>query len=190
MGKVISNQPFGLSGRVDGFVYRQTREGVVVARQPRPKAYAKDRRKPTKAQAAQQMRFREANGYAQRVLADPLARRAYERLGEEQNRRYDRLIVSDFFTPPVIEHVELGGYHGRPGDLIRILAFDDVEVVSVKVEINTASGTPVEQGFAAKQQGVWNYSATVAPAPNETLVITVTARDRPDHATTAKFVYP
>lgn len=190
MGKAPGNAAVKLSGRIDDFVYRQTQYGLVVARRPRGPLLPGDATEPTPAQVTQQRRFADANLYARKVLADPLARRAYERLARERNRRYDRLVASDYLTPPEIEHVELSGYRGQPGDLIRVLAHDDVEVVAVEVQINTAAGALVEQGFATRAHGVWNYAATTAASGNDFLVVTVTAIDRPGNRTTQKVMYP
>jgi hypothetical protein len=189
MGKISGNAAGKLSGRIDDFVYRQTLHGVVVARRPRPRVST---RKPKKsaAQATQQERFRCANLYAHHVLEDPLARRAYERLAKERQRRFDRLVVADYLTPPEIEHIELGGYHGRAREMIRVLAWDDVEVVSVQVQIHTTGGMLVEAGEARPVHGVWTYTATVDAPANDHLVITIAARDRPDNAVTQKVVYP
>jgi hypothetical protein len=189
MGKISGNAVGTLSGRVDDFVYRQTLHGVVVARRPRPKA-APRKQKKSSAQKDQQERFSCANLYARHVLEDPLARRAYERLAKERNRRFDRMVAGDYLTPPVIEHIELAGYHGRAGEPIRVLAWDDVEVVSVEVQIHTTGGTLVEKGQARSVHGVWNYAASADAPANEYLIITVTARDRPDNAVSQKIVYP
>jgi hypothetical protein len=191
MAKVHGMKTLPISGRLDGVVYRRTREGVVAARQPR-KDLSKSRKKKviSAEQQTQRDRFKRANGYVRRVLSDPLARRAYEKLGDERNRRFDRLIASDYLTPPEIEHVELSAYHGKPGDLIRVLAFDDVEVVSVKVEISTAAKVLLEQGVATKEQGVWNYKATSNTGAHDYLVIKVTAEDRPANCTTRSVMYP
>jgi hypothetical protein len=190
MAKISGNAGIPLSGRVDGFVYRQTKVGVVVARQPRKEMFKARTKKTSVAQSSTRSRFKEASGYAKRVLQDPLVRRAYQRFAKERNRRFDRVPVSDFLSPPEIEHIDLSRYRGRPRDLIRILAFDDVQVVSVEVEIHTAAGVLVEKGVAKSAHDVWDYCATATTDPSTALVITVTAIDRPQHRTTQKVVYP
>ena len=176
MAKAVFNSALSISGMVDGFVYRKVRGQVVVSGRP-----VRDKDAPSAAQTKQRRRFAHANEYAKSVLADPCRRGAYEHLARLLNRRYDRLVASDFLTPPEVEHIELSEYHGQVGDVIRVLAFDDVEVVSVDVALHTAAGALVEKGRAAKEHGVWLYTATAAAPAGETLTITATARDRPGH---------
>lgn len=146
--------------------------------------------KPSAAQLKQRQRFSRANEYSRSVLADPCHRMAYEALAKSLNRRMDRMVASDYLTPPEVRHIELSGYHGQPGDVIRVVAVDDVEVVSVHVELRTAADTILEQGAATPRHGVWNYSATIAPPPGEKLTITATAADRPGNKATASVAYP
>lgn len=186
MGKAIFNSGLNVSGRVDGWVYRQVQGQVVVARQPRPKG---KKAKPSPAQAAQQLRFRMANEYVKRVLADPCRRRAYEQLAQERNRRADRLVASDYLTPPEVEHIDVTDYQGRRGGAIRVLAFDDVEVVSVKVALSTAAGVLLEQGFATKDHGVWVYTTTATATLGGTLTIRATATDRAENQATRTVSY-
>jgi hypothetical protein len=88
-------------------------------------------------------------------------------------------VVSDFLTPPVIDQLDVSGYQRQAGDTIRILANDDIEVVSVEVTIRTASGVLIERGFAVPVHGVWCYHATSSASAAESLAFTATARDRP-----------
>lgn len=34
--------------------------------------------------------------------------------------------------PPVVESIDLGGYTGKPGQIIRVMAMDDFRVVEVR----------------------------------------------------------
>jgi hypothetical protein len=190
MAKISGNAGVPLSGRVDGFVYRQTSVGVVVARRPRKDPYKPRGKKTSDAQLTTRTQFAQASQYAKKVLKDPLARRAYQRFAKVRNRRFDRVPVSDYLTPPEIEEIDLSAYQGRPRDVIRVLAFDDVQVVSVEVEIHTAAGVLVEKGEAKAAHDVWTYVASAAADLSTPLVITITAVDRPDNRTTKKVVYP
>src|SRR5581483_8258437 len=96
--------------------------------------------------------------------------------------RADKLVAADFLNPPVVEEIDASEYEGQPGGLIRVIATDDVEVVSVGVAIRTASGVLVEDGSATKLHGVWRYVATGAAPAGAPLVITATAKDRPGHS--------
>jgi tRNA nucleotidyltransferase (CCA-adding enzyme) len=169
----------GLTGRIDGMVFRRLRGKTVIAQRPQTRA-----REISPAQAAQRERFALAREYARRVLADPWQRRMYDKLAQERNRRADLLLVSDYLTPPVVEDIDVSGYQRQPDGLIRILADDDIEVVMVDVTIETAAGVVVERGSAAKAHGVWCYRVTsVAPA-EASLTMRITAWDRPGHTAT------
>jgi hypothetical protein len=177
MAKAQLNSVFaGFSGKTGNLVFRQLRGQTIIAQPPDVTT-----RKPSAAQKARQGRFAEANAYAKLVLADPLQRRGYAALAEERNRKVDTMVIGDFLTPPVVEEIETSEYQRKPGGLIRILASDDIEVVAVEVSINTAEGTLIEQGSAAKFHGVWRYATTASAPSNIALVINATAKDRPGH---------
>ena len=164
----------GISGTNGGMVFRQLRGKVVVAQRPETRDL-----EPSPAQQAQRDRFTLAAAYAREVLSNPWQRRMYERLAASRNRRVDKLLMSDFLTPPVIEDIDVSVYQRRSGDLVRIIASDDIEVVGVEVAIHTATGALLEQEQAISVHGVWCYR-TMAQAPvNEPVVVSALARDRP-----------
>jgi len=99
-------------------------------------------------------------------------------------------VTSDYLTPPEVRRIDLSGYRGQPGDFVRVIAVDDVEVVSVGVSIQSANGTVLEQGAARKIHGVWRYTATQAMPVDETMNITATAVDRPGNEASASVAYP
>ena len=75
--------------------------------------------------------------------------------------------------------VDLAEYRGRRGDRIRVIAFDDLEVVSVEVAIRTAAGAWVDTGAAVDVQRVWIFTTTSDAPAGEPLVVTAAAKDRP-----------
>jgi hypothetical protein len=95
--------------------------------------------------------------------------------------------VADFFNAPDIESVDLSGYSGKAGNIIRIFVTDDFTVSSVTVSIHNADGSPVEEGYTQPSVGYeWRYTATAA---NETLAgdrILITASDLPGNAATGE----
>lgn len=72
-------------------------------------------------------------------------------------------------------------YHGHVGDLIKVLARDDFEVVAVDVVIRDAAAAVIEQGPATLAEGHWTYAATAVVATGETVTIEAVAKDRPGH---------
>jgi hypothetical protein len=93
------------------------------------------------------------------------------------------LAIADFFKLPVIGDINLSGYSGAVGGSIRALVTDNFQLKSVKVKIETAAGTLVEQGEAAlSADGLnWEYQNTKANNPATGSVISVIATDTPDH---------
>jgi hypothetical protein len=177
MAKVAFNSSLrGLSGAIDNWVFRQVNDQTVIS--PRHKGPA---RAPSPAQIAQRDRFRRAQEYARKILADPCHRRVYDALAAGAKRRAAKLLESDFLTPPVVEAIELYGYSGRPGDVIRVIATDDVEVVSVNVALRDADEI-LEEGPAARVHGVWVYPATTAAPVDRPLTIEAVATDRPGNS--------
>ena len=150
MAKVDLNSTVGgLRGKLDGWVYRQYNGQTVVAPHRVPK-----KTKPSAGQAERRERFRAAQAYAAAVLADPVKRLVYQKLGAERKRPPNALLISNFLTPPVIEAVDLGSYQRGAGQEIKVIATDAIEVVAVKVRIRDAQGSELESGPAAKDHGV------------------------------------
>lgn len=164
----------GISGKSGGFVFRQM-GGETFISQPasvRPGT-------GSRAQQAQRDRFKQATWYARRVLADPCQLEAYQALGKQLNRRADELVTGDFLTPPVVDRIDVSSYQGQPGGVIRVLATDDIEVVSVDVTVQAAGDVLIERGPAAKVHGVWCYTAIASAPVGAALTIIATAKDRP-----------
>lgn len=179
--KVTLNRSIeSLSGKLDDWVYRRVGDQVIVAARADPTT-----KKASSKQQAGRQRFADARAYAKEVMADPRKREIYIRLGKLTGRQPDKLLTSDFLTPPQIARVDLTAYHGRAGDPIYVLAFDDIEVVSVEVALQNAAGATWETGAARIDHGVWCYRTHAAAPAGERISVVVTARDRPGNATTA-----
>jgi hypothetical protein len=184
MAKAHLNSAFGgFSGRSGNMVYRSVRGQTFISQRPLAKS-----NRVSAAQKSQRDRFMLAGAYAKQVLADACQRRVYEDLAKARNRRADKLLTSDFLTPPIVEEINVSDYRRHAGELIRVLATDDIEVVAVAVAIRTAAGALVEQGAATKTHGVWCYRTASAAPADVALTITATARDRPGHDGTLTIV--
>ena len=161
-----------VQGKIDQWVYRRLNGQALVA------PYQKREDNPSPAQAAHRQRFRDAQAYAQSVLADPLKCLAYRKLAAARGCPPNAILVSNFFTPPVIEEVDLSAYHGQVGGMIRACATDDIEVVSVTVAVRAADAAMLETGTATKDHDLWVYRSTTAIADTESVTIEVTAQNR------------
>lgn len=175
-----------LSGRSGNLVYRQTNGTTVLASLPSlPK-----RRRASAAQLQQRERFSQARFYAHTVLADAWQRRLYEQLAKARSQRAEQLAMRDFLTPPTVDEIDASTYQRRAGGLIRVLASDDIEVVSVEVAIHTAAGVLVERGPAECDHGVWRYRTAQSAPSDADLMLTATAQDRPGHPGSAALRLP
>src|SRR5262245_38847429 len=90
----------GIRGKIDRLVYREQPGQTIVM----PLAERED--DPSPAQLDHRSRFRAAQAYAATVLADPLKRACYRRLGLARKCPPNALLVSNFLNPPTIEQVD------------------------------------------------------------------------------------
>jgi hypothetical protein len=149
----------GLSGTVGGMlVFRQTATGTVVQSPPRASG------KSTEAQQAHRRRFQRAVVYGKASLEDPARQQEYAAAAHRKNSTPFNVAVADFMHAPDIEVIDVSGYHGQPGDVIRIEVTDDFAVWEVKVLISNADGSIVEEGYAEQSalKYEWIYTATAA----------------------------
>ncbi len=174
MAKITLNPTISsLSGKMDGWVYRQ-QNGQTSVMPYRAKKPAR----PTAAQRKNRERFRAAHTYAAEVLADPLRREMYQKLGASRNQPPNALLISNFLTPPLIERVERNGYDGRAGHELKAIVTDPIEVVDVSFQLRTPAGAILESGSAAKDHGIWIYRTKTKIPPGTDCQIEILARNR------------
>ena len=168
-----------LSGKIGDLVFRQHGDGVVVARMPAGERHW------TPEQLAHQNRFRLAAVYGRTALADAATKALYEAKASERGVPVFALTIADFFHEPAVDEIDLSAYTGQAGEKISIRAHDDFELVGVAVSLRQANGTVLEQGPAvAGSDLVRGYATTTALPAGQTVMIEVTATDRPRHKTT------
>jgi hypothetical protein len=171
-GNVVTH---GLSGKIGNqLVFRQTKVGTVVSSVPQASG------KVTENQKLHRRRFQRAVIYANAVVADEDQNAAYAAKAKAgQTAR--NVAIADFFHAPDIEVIDLSGYHGKPGDVIRIEVTDDFAVREVKALISNPDGSLVEEGYA--RQGTvgyeWTYTATTLNESLEGDRIEIYASDTP-----------
>ena len=174
MAKAVLHPAFaGISGKVSSLIYRQQNGQTVIVEHTE----RKDR--PSRAQKQNRSRFGAAKDYAKTVLADPLRRECYRRLAAERKCPSNALLIANFLNPPTIDIVELKGYEGRVGDVIRVVARDAIEVVSVTVTLRSiTSGAVLESAMATRDHDVWVYRCTTAAANLRDVRIEIVAANR------------
>jgi hypothetical protein len=180
MAKSLNNViTHGLSGKVgDLLIFSQRGGKTIVSTAPRKSG------KESEAQKEHRRKFQQAVLYGKAATADPATAELYAAKSGAQKRQPLNVAVADFFNAPDIEHIDISGYAGRPGDTIRIFVTDDFTVSSVTVSITNADGSPVEEGAATPAGYLWLYTATAA---NDTLAgdrILLTASDLPGNIAT------
>ena len=103
------------------------------------------------------------------------------RAAQREGRQGFHLAKADFRLPPRIGDVDLSGYGGNAGDLIRVVATDDFEVKEVLVVLWRLSGELIEQGAAVLEQGTWSYRTQTEVPAGETVTVETIAVDYPGH---------
>lgn len=119
--------------------------------------------------------FREAVAYAFRMRHKD----TYKQVSAERQTSSFHVATADFLHAPEIKEIDLSAYNGNPGDVVRILAEDDVGVTQVGVVITDAENYLVEMGLAQPASGgYWAYTAT-KKAPGNHVRVIVDAADLP-----------
>ena len=176
----------GLSGKLgNNLVFRQSNGKTVVCSRPVPS------KTKTEKQENHRLRFTKAVRYGQVQMADPVFGEKYRLAAKAKGiSTPNNLAVQDYLRSPVIENLEVKGYHGQIGDEIIVDAFDDLEVEKVAVEIYHDDGSLVEKGLACKNGNdfEWHYASTVANAEFSGDHILVKAFDHPGNETCMEIV--
>jgi hypothetical protein len=163
-----------ISGRIGNFIFYQA-DGQNLSRTvPQVKS------ERTAKQKTNSERFLAAQKYAGTALQDPAVKAAYKAACRgHQNPR--NLAIRDAMRPPVVEWIDLSGYTGKPGQIVRVKATDDFRVVEVKVTLRGPGGELIEEGVAVvgSAQGEWRYTSTAEVAPGQSVLVLAVARDNP-----------
>ena len=94
------------------------------------------------------------------------------------------MAVSDYYHVPEVGDVDISGYQGKTGELIRVRVEEGrIGAAEVRVAIASPAETILEEGLAAMETDglTWWYAAQRDLAPGQPLWITVTAFDQPGH---------
>ncbi|MEO7702232.1 MAG: hypothetical protein ABIZ04_23640 [Opitutus sp.] len=179
MAKVKLNPALAsIGGAIDGWVYRQQFGQTIIAAKPTVRADS------SPAQRERQEKFARATEYARDVLRDPLQRKSYQALATQRAKPVNALLIKNWLTPPTIVEVDLADFRGATGDVIRVLAHDDIEVVAVDVTVETAAKVPLLCGAARSVHGVWQYEVQQRLSVGPPMFIRITASNRAGRAAT------
>ena len=178
MGKQkINLATHGLSGKIDTFVYRQRNGITVVSKPPVHTRLVSD------AQGGIRSTFKRAVIYAKAALMDADTRMLYASKAKPGQSAFN-MAIADFFLSPVVGEINISGYTGQPGSIIKVESYDDFKVASVLVRIEKSNGTLIEDGNATLSgNGLdWEYTATTANGSLTGSMVIITATDRPGHS--------
>ena len=178
MGFIRSN-PFGpeWEGTFGDMVFAKYKPGLKIGRKkPVRTTAATEREKASRGQ------FRDAMFWAKAVWAtQPELKARYIAAARLKDGRGFDLAKSDYRLPPVVEDIDLSGYTGQTGEVIRVRAVKKFEVKGVGLKIRDLTGAVLEEGAAVLENGRWAYTAKSPVPAGQTVVIEATATDHPGH---------
>jgi hypothetical protein len=182
MAKVTLNPVLmAIQGKVGDLVFKRFEGEEIVAKMPDRTGIV-----PSDNQLAQMEKFRLAALYGKAALADTQTRTPYEEASARKGVPVFALTVGDFLNAPAADEIDLAGYSGKSGEVIRVHASDDIEVSGVIVAIRAQGGTVLEEVAAVwnTASGYWAYTTTTSLTQGQAVSIEVSATDRPGHKTT------
>ena len=172
-----NNATHGIRGKVNQLVYSQRNGNTVVSKPPiRTAPFSESQRNIVST-------FKQAVLYARSILQNAGIALAYKAKTKRGQSAFN-LAIADYFKPPVVVSVDLSQLTDQAGSKITALVIDNFRVETVKVKIEKANGTLLEEGTAVLQpDGLnWQYSTTVANGNAPGNRISITATDLPGHS--------
>ncbi|MGA3012870.1 MAG: hypothetical protein ABSD71_02420 [Bacteroidales bacterium] len=167
------------SGRVGDVVLRNYGGKSVMAKRPDCSKVVK-----SAAQLANMARFAKASKYSKMVKNDPQRCEDYnEKKKKTKYQDVYHAAMSDFMTKPKVQKVNLIGYRGLKGNVIRISTWDKFRVETVNVMILNDKGQLIEKGpavvksFSGNRE--WDYTATVENVDYKGGSVEVRVTDKP-----------
>jgi hypothetical protein len=174
-GNILTDRFHGKLG--DQLVLRRGKDGsTIMSMKPKRNPNRTD----SEAQLAQQQAFREAIAYATEKKHEPI----YIAKAKGTALTPANVAMADYMHPPQILEIDLNGWNGAAGDLIRMRVQDDVKVDQVTVAISDGTDVVQETGQAVQGVALW-WEYPVQQAFSGGLTVTVSASDLPGHVTTA-----
>jgi hypothetical protein len=177
MAKLDPNTIIGiLRGKIADLVFVRNADGTVHTRHTPVREAAF-----TPGELITQSHFTQAVAYVRAVGHKPEEYAVYQTAAILRTKRACDLAHADFRCPPALTDIDLSAYTGRIGEIIRVQAVDDFEVLRVLVTITGLEGTLLEHGDATldRQSSKWEYVTQVAVPPGQTLAVHVAVSDRP-----------
>lgn len=180
MGKTKSSLTKGLSGKFGELTFQQRRGKTIAGRSQDERTKG-----PSAAQQKVLDRFREASRYAKAALANPQKRAFYESI-VKPGMSARSMAMTDYLRKPQVSDIDYAEYDGSIGSVILFKAVEESQM-TVKVRIERADGSLVEEGLAAMDEAEihWIYTATMVNASVAGSRIIILAKDLPGNSTKA-----
>ncbi len=160
----------GLHALLDNFIVKTRKGKTFIAKKPR---------KPERESAAQRANrelFRKATQYAVDAMKNPGFKDIYTRLAGKHSKPFN-MAMADYLMAPEISNINISGYGGKPGDVIRMLASDNGYISWVHVRI-LKENVVIEEGRAIERVGVgYVYTVKEVNANVVGCVVEIRARD-------------
>jgi len=139
---------------------------------------------PTPKQVAVRERLKIASRYAQTARSQPALFAEYAARANKKRSAFHQAMY-DFLHPPFINKIDASGYHGNPGDKVKVTAGDDFKLESVSLKLSGPDGCIIEEGPCAlnNQTMSYEYNATVRVSNLTGVTICASARDLPGNLT-------
>ncbi|MGB5059729.1 MAG: hypothetical protein WBO48_13580 [Candidatus Promineifilaceae bacterium] len=170
-----------INGQIGDLVFREVRGKIVISQKA-----DFSHLEVSAAQQATRERFREAALYGKAVMANPALKAVYQAAAKAEKKPLFSMMVADYLHPPVVSTVDLNAYTGVTGEVIRVTAYDDVEVTAVQVSLADAGGVVLEAGAAVMENGRWLYTTTTIVSQGTAVTVTAQALDRPGNRGSAE----
>lgn len=162
----------GLSGNLGNqFVVRTSKNGRTTVAAKTDFEYE---REYSEAQLEHRQDFREAILYAQTAQVEEI----YRLKANGSGRSPYNMAIADWFHAPEVKGVDLSGWRGMAGDLVRVQAYDDIKVKHVIVRFSDEVGALLEEGSATYVGAQW-WEYTTVGSYTGAITVTATAVDLP-----------
>jgi hypothetical protein len=167
----------GMSGNVGKqIVFKRYGNRTIVSKMPDMSEVKK-----SKKQQDENMKFREAAGYARSQMADPVSKAEYQAKVKGMQRAYN-LAIADFYKAPEIRQVETRKFFSDKE--ISMIILDDFKVAKVNLIITDHDGVVLEEGEAHELgEWIWKYTTDKDYSGYSSVKILVSAWDKPGNLT-------
>ena len=173
----------GYSGRVGDIVLKNYGDITVMTKRPDCSKVIK-----TPWQLEFNDKFKKAVKYARYVIKNQELSDYYRRIRPDMDPYH--AAISDYMSRPVIERIDVAGYHGLPGNVVTVSVWNKWEIEGVDMVIFNALGEVIECGAAVPKQFSgnmeWDYMATIENVDYKSCRILVRIKDRPGNTVEAE----